>query len=322
MDAHELETIKKLTGIFMPFATSKLAQIRGANKRVVHYSSAENILKIVTSKTMWLRNTRCMVDYSEVELGYGMLQKFFQQPAKKEAFFKAVNACSQNLAEESIALFDQWWADIRFNTYICSISEHEDSEDLHGRLSMWRAFGQSPTRAAMVMRLPEDGAAEGLHVMLSPVAYFDEAEVEQQIFKVICNVADNRDYLTTLDRDRLKALIFFMIASAAVSIKHKGFHEEKEWRLIYLPRANRSNVITSSIEILGGVPQIVHKIPLVENPAENVTGVSIPTLVDRIIIGPTVYAVPIYQAFVQALSEAGMTDAASRVVASGIPIRS
>jgi hypothetical protein len=271
---------------------------------------------------MWLRNTRCMADYSEVELGYAMLHKFFQQAHNRDTFYKAVNACSPNLAEDSIALFDQWWADIRFNTYICSISEHEDSEDGHGRLSMWRAFSQSTSRAAMVMRLPADGSAEGLRVMLSPVAYFGEAEVEQQLWNVIGNINGNRDYLATLDRDRLKTLIFFMLASAAVSIKHIGFHEEKEWRIIYLPRANPSKIITSSIEVLDGVPQIVHKIPLMENPQEDMNGIGIPALVDRIIIGPTVYAAPMYWAFVEALTNAGMTDAGSRVVVSGIPIRS
>ena len=322
MDAKEIENIKKLTGIFMPYAADKLAQIRAAKKRFAHYSSAENIFKIISSKTMWLRNTRCMADYSEVELGYGMLHTFFQQPLNRDAFYKAVNACSPNLAEDSIALFDQWWADIRFNTYICSISEHEDSEDAHGRLSMWRAFYQSTSRAAMIMRLPEEGSAEGLRVMLSPVAYFGEAEVEQQLWNVIGKINANRDYLAALDRDRLKALIFFMLASGAVSIKHIGFHEEKEWRVIYLPRANPSKVITSSTEVVGGVPQIIHKIPLREDAHNDVTGIGIPALIDRIIIGPTVYAAPMYTAFVATLIEAGMTDAASRVVVSGIPIRS
>jgi hypothetical protein len=49
MDAQELETIKKLTGIFMPYAADKLAQIRAAKKRFAHYSSAENIFKIMRS---------------------------------------------------------------------------------------------------------------------------------------------------------------------------------------------------------------------------------------------------------------------------------
>ena len=37
--------------------------------------------------------------------------------------------------------FNNSWSDIRLNTYITCVSEHQDSEDKHGRLSMWRAFG-------------------------------------------------------------------------------------------------------------------------------------------------------------------------------------
>jgi hypothetical protein len=205
-----------------------------------------------------MRNTH-MADYSEIELGYGMLSKFFLQDLNRDGFFKALNACSANLAQEAIALFNHWWADIRFNTFICSISEHEDSEDGHGRLSMWRAFGQSPSRAAMVMRLPADDSVQGLHVLFSPVAYFGPADVEQQLWNVVRNINENCEYLTTLDRERLKTIVFYTLVSAAVSIKHIGFDEEKEWRVIYLPRANPSDLIKPCTKVLGGVPQIIHK---------------------------------------------------------------
>ena len=174
----------------------------------------------------------------------------------------------------------------------------------------------------MIMRVPPDATAEGLRVMLSPVAYFGESDVGHQLWGIVQNVNQNCEYLKSLDRERVKAAIFYTLVSAAVSIKHIGFHEEKEWRVIYLPRANPSNVVTSCTEVLAGVPQIVHKIPLAENPSKDVIGVGIPALVDRIIIGPTAYAAPMYAAFIQALADAGVPDAASRVVVSGIPIRS
>src|SRR5271169_5799125 len=116
LDSEELEKTNRLSSIFMPYATGRWNRVRSDNKRFVHYSSAENIYKIISSKTMWLRNTKGMADYSEVEIGYGMLHSFFT--GNREEFYAAVNQCSPNLGEESLALFDQWWADIRFNTYI------------------------------------------------------------------------------------------------------------------------------------------------------------------------------------------------------------
>lgn len=44
-------------------------------------------------------------------------------------------------------------------------------------------------------------------------------------------------------------------------------------------------------------------------------------LIDRVIIGPSNYPIPIGEAFVAALQEAGMKDAATRVFASNIPLR-
>ena len=321
MDSQQVEAQRRLVGVFMPDAVRKLADVRAAGKRFAHYSTAENIFKIISSQTVWMRNTRCMSDYSEIEHGYAMLHQFFSKSVLKDAFYRAVNAISPNLAEEAIALFDQWWQDIRFNTFVCSISEHEDSEDGHGRLSMWRAFGRSASRAAIILRLPADGAAEGLRVILSPVRYFGYADVEAELQRVVENINENLDHLLTVDREKIKYNIFMTLVMGSVCTKHIGFLEEKEWRLIYLPRANHSPLITSSIEVVDGVPQIIHKIPLHDNVENDVTGVKIPALLDKIIIGPTMYAAPMVMAFVQALTEAGVTDASSRVVVSGIPIR-
>ena len=40
------------------------------SKRFVHYTSADNALKIIRTKRLWMRNTTCMADYREVEHGY------------------------------------------------------------------------------------------------------------------------------------------------------------------------------------------------------------------------------------------------------------
>jgi hypothetical protein len=157
MDDIEFQTLRKLWGIFMPYATARRAKLG----RVVHYTSAENAMQIILTKTIWMRNTRCMADYREVEHGYEMLVEFFREPKRRDPFYKAFKEGRAGVEEEAVQLFNQWWNSIRFNTYIASISEHDDSEDTHGRLSMWRAFGGIPTRAAIVMKPPAQNAAEG-----------------------------------------------------------------------------------------------------------------------------------------------------------------
>jgi hypothetical protein len=113
-----------------------------------------------------------------------------------------------------------------------------------------------------------------------------------------------------------------MLIGTAVSIKHPGFSEEKEWRIIYLPLTNPSPLIQRSTEMIGGIPQIIYKMPLEDNPDKDVVGAGIPSLIERIIIGPSVYPVPMHMAFTDALAKAGIPNAATKVVASNIPIRS
>ena len=76
--------------------------------RFVHYTSAEAALKIIESKRVWMRNTTCMADYSEVLHGFEILQRFFADDIKKKKLYEAIDTVSPNIAEEAVTLFDQW----------------------------------------------------------------------------------------------------------------------------------------------------------------------------------------------------------------------
>jgi hypothetical protein len=67
------------------------------------------------------------------------------------------------------------------------------------------------------------------------------------------------------------------------------------------------------------VPQTIYKIPLKGAPPDDLTEIDIPHLIDRVIIGPTPYGWAMYEAFVNALTAAGVQN--PRVLVSGIPIR-
>src|SRR5664279_803153 len=113
---------------------------------------------------------------------------------KETSFFSALDACSEGVTQQAVNLFNQRWNDIRFNTYIASISEHDGTEDQHGRLSMWRAFGNTSARVALVFTILFTlGSAQSLNLLLSPVAYFTDAQVEAEIQSVINNIESNSD---------------------------------------------------------------------------------------------------------------------------------
>jgi hypothetical protein len=112
-----------------------------------------------------------------------------------------------------------------------------------------------------------------------------------------------------------------MLRNSVLCTKHPAFKEEREWRIYYAPTFQPSNKIKKSIETVRGLPQPVCKISLTDSPQDGLIGMEIPALIDRIIVGPTEYPWVMAEAFMTLLSEAGVSDAPSRVAVSGIPLR-
>ena len=316
----QIETYTKLQRIFFPYLTACRNRMITDGGRFVHYTSAENALKIINAKCIWMRNATCMTDYREVQHGFAALQRYFN--VHRHIFSLAMNACSPGVAEEAFSLFDQWWQNIQLQTYITSISEHDNREDLHGRLSMWWAFGGTTARVAIVIKLPlEVGTNEGPGAILSPVAYFVDHDVKRELDLVTNNVSAYQDFLTGIDRTLLLNTAFMLFVTAVVTLKHEGFHEEREWRVMYSPKRAPLPHLKSSIEVVAGVPQLIYKIPFKNNPAAGISGLEANEILDRVIIGPTQFPSAMYEAFVTALEGAGIKDAASRVFISQIPVR-
>jgi Protein of unknown function (DUF2971) len=317
----------KLQGIFMPYARRQRDKLFSCDKtaRFVHYTSAENALKIISTKRLWMRSIVCMSDYREVQHGHDMFVSYFSDQDRRAQFCSAINdASSDGAAQEALGLFDGWWPPaIRFHTYIASISEHDSSEDIHGRLSMWRGFGNYVTRVGIVFQPPKiSGGADALNLMFSPVAYLTEKEVHAGLAEVIQNVHTETAFLQTLPRATIVSWVFEMLRVAVTCLKHEGYKEEREWRAIYSPKMNPSPLMGTSTEVIGGVPQIVHPIPLDSSVDPVLADLDMARMFDRLIIGASPFPLPIADAFIDALKKVGVAAAENRVCVSGIPIRS
>lgn len=326
MNREEFERRIRLESIFMPHSRVRRDAFYAGREhaRFVHYTSAEAALNIISGKRIRMRNTTCMADYREVQHGFDMLNRFFLDTGSKTQFVTVLDECFPNVGTDAIALFNQWWNDIRFNTYVASVSEHDDSEDFHGRLSMWRAFGGNSGRVAIVLNVPWfTGAGEELRIQFSPVSYMNQDEVHAEVFRVIENVRQNVDFLRTAGREALIGYTFMMLVAGVTCVKHEGFHEEREWRAIYVPKMMPSPLMEQEREtaMVGGIPQTVFKLPLDASVSASIAPLDFANLFDRLIIGPSQYAGAMAESFMNALAASGVTDAAKRVCISGIPIR-
>jgi len=324
MTPEEYQLLIRLESIFVPNARARRDALynNGERARFVHYTSAEAALSIIKTKRIWMRNTTCMSDYREVSHGYDLLKTFFSDTTNKANFIGALDSCSSNVGQEALELFGQWWLDIQCNSYIASISEHSDTEDIHGRLSMWRAYGGNSARVAIVFSVPwYSGASAALNVMFSPVAYLNQDQVYNEINAVISNVQNNREFLSSVDRSMLLARVFNMLVAGVTCLKHEGFGEELEWRILYAPKRWPSPLIKHETEIIGGIPQVVYKLPLDAAVSDTLAELDISRLFDRLIIGPSQFPLAQRDAFIDALEKAGIPDAGKRVFNSSIPIR-
>lgn len=187
--ASESETNKLLESIFNPYALRQMEEFVRKQRdhtqaSFVHYTSAEAALRILEKKRIWMRNVTCMADYSEVQLGFKLLNEILFEGNHQglNALNEALAGWAEGAAAEAIQFFNKWWTDIRFNTYITSISEHDESEDQHGRLSMWRAFGGNDVRVALVFKFPFSLLyGKVFNLVVSPVAYLKKEQVKERI---------------------------------------------------------------------------------------------------------------------------------------------
>jgi hypothetical protein len=313
--------MKETRGVFL----QRPGEMRG---RFVHYTKAEAALNIIRKKRFWMRNTNCMSDFSEVQHGFNILNSFFSNKANKESFTEALDDCFPGVASEAISMFNNSVHDIMFNSYISCLSEHQPSENLNGRLSMWRAFGGTATQIAIVLNIPYTFSMLHLRIIFSSVAYFSESAAHEHLQEVIRNVRANREYLQSIGRDALARLVFTTLLFHVVCVKHEGFHEEREWRAIYAPTLGAyqpllgaSPLMESSTEVPAGVPQVVYKLPLDASVSDQIEDLHFTRIFDRLIIGPTPYPEPIRRAFVDELTKAGVINSDELVRVSGIPIR-
>jgi hypothetical protein len=326
------ELHRQLAAIFVPLAVEKSKGLypdgeKSPAVQFAHYTSADAGLKILRTKRLWMRSTLCMGDYLEVKYGHDMALNAFNNDNGKlrEEFIAALDNCSAGTARKAIEQFDNHWALIQRGTYVTCLSKHDQSENQHGRLSMWRAFAPTSARVAIVISLPYfSGVSEKIRVIFSPVGYLDQNGVTNELRRVIGNIQGNTEFIKAqVSEVELLTWIFTMLLAGVTSLKHEGFHEEKEWRGIYCPQVlgGPPEIMKPELQVIGGIPQKIYGLPLCKTVSPVLEGIDLVNIIDHVILGPSQYGYPMYEAFVDALSEIGVPEPEKRVAISGIPIR-
>lgn len=317
MDNDRLELLK----ILMPFYYSKLNKIDKNKTKFVHYTSAQAAMSIIQNNEFWMRNTRMMNDYSEIQHGHKCLVEVLKNTEEGAGFIQSVQQLFPGLYEKVTRTFDQWTIEFFENTFISCLSEHPVGEDKFGRLSMWRAYGKNSAVALILNTDAFKSESDILKAYTSPVKYGDVEEVKSEFKNLAKTINQNRNMIRNFGEDQIFNQLFHLFKNGILCLKHPGFKEEREWRVIYTPGLETSDHIESHIEVIGNIPQEVCKIPLKDYREPEMTGTTIPELIDKIIIGPSDNQMILIKAFKRLLSNAGCDQVDAKVKFSGIPLR-
>lgn len=313
------ESQMRLFTIFHPYATRKTVDAASKGQRFVYYTSAETAMHILRNGEIWMRKSHLMNDFREIEHGVDCLNHAYQ--AHKGRMISVFDSLFPGFVERLEAKFNAWLPQFRADTYITCLSEHDPAEDQYGRLSMWRAYGGGAGVAIVVHGGPLIRPSDALLAYASPVAYSHGSEVEAAFGEILSHVEANKDFVAGLGEQQVEGSMFAVLRYATLCTKHPGFHEEREWRVIYSPTFQRSERIKSSIETIGGTPQSICHLPLRDVPEEGLFGLNPADFIERVIIGPCKFPAGVYDALLFLLSDLGIPNAHEKIVVSDVPLR-
>ena len=309
--------INALAGIFLPGNIEKFAVVESNNKKFACYTTADTAMKIIENEEIWLRNATVMNDFSEIAYGLALMTRALSGPSG-DIISTAANKVFHGVMNKVIPLLSELERHWRVETYLSCLSLHESSEDQNGRLSMWRAYGDV---ALIINNTPMTAVTDRLGVYSTPVYYLDQIGAEERLRQVAQAITTNLNFLRNLGEQNFINNTVFMVFLAAIGTKHPGFSEEKEWRIFFRPAEHPNTILTKRVVVIDHVPQEIWALPLRHDPDNGLHRADIPSLLDKIIVGPTPYPHVSARAFVEILERAGVEQATSKVVVSEIPLR-
>jgi hypothetical protein len=315
-----VEDVEKLLPLLFPYATAKIAEVKEKGIDFVHYTTAESAVKIIQNKSVWMRNSRLMNDYREIEHGVDCIEMALEK-GEGAVFLRALDAAHPGISEKVIRAFLGWKSELERNTYVACFSEHFDSENSTGRLSMWRAYGGRAGVALVFDRQAMLSESNALNAYSSPVMYEGYEGISKEFGEVARLLDENMTLLKRFPAEVIEGMVFWMLRVGCLFAKHDGFKEEREWRVVANPGIERSDRLSSSIQTIGGIPQRVLSIPLSDVPEEGLTGLELSKLLKRVIIGPCLNPQVVEEAIRDTLLSVGELSGSLEIVQSHIPLR-
>jgi hypothetical protein len=311
--------------LFLPLYDDLIDEEKFNNQKplLAHYTTIQTLEKILTSNELWFSNPLFMNDMEEVRFGINQGNELFNL-SKEVADACGTEARKQLLKQHFAYCYNKFANEHVLNTYVFCLSRH-DKDDDDGLLSMWRGYGGNGNGVAIVFDTSQMNVVAGSPLLLAKVTY-DTSEARKAwlegLLSAFCKILaasaipDNKLFIpanTLFERIKLFALF----------TKHRGFKEEDEWRVVYMPDRDAEKRLESmfhySISPRGVEPKLRFRVEPIQGFTTD--DLSLTKIIDRVILGPSISS-PIAAATVWRMLELlKQPDLKPKLRGSKIPFR-
>ena len=291
---------------------------------LAHYTSLDILEKILCTDEIWFSNPLFMNDLEE--LRFGILRGL--------SSIRTVNAIREALRTESrFHIFDASIENIRvyferehlLDTYVFCLSEHR-RDDADGLPSMWRGYSRSGSGAALVFDTAKLTEVPASPLILGKVHYGSVEERLEWFAKLATGVAELLQTHHIPDEKLYLAAgaVFDCVKLYSLFSKHRGFEEEREWRVVYMSERDDASKLKPMLHYMNGPRGIEPKLRFRFAPQEGVTApdFSLDSILSLILLGPCISSPVAVKAVARMLHLLNKSQLVERLSASGIPFRS
>jgi len=316
--------LRKMLEIFFCYDRKRTKALTDTKGLVAHYTTADTAMKIIRARSLWLRNAAVMNDFSEIEYGKSVMQPVLQSDLG-DRYRAALNSIREGLADDVMRRHTEHRNHAREAVFTASLSEH-DPDDRLGRLSMWRAYGGPVAGVALLFHgwAADLEIEPSLEVGVSPVLYGEPNDFVREFADTIAHIEANIGLLKDFDPQIISNAATNVLQLSMFSIKHPGFAEEREWRIVHRPYEFSSALVRPFNVAIGGIPQTVYELPF-HNPAKgiefNIPQLDLNAILAAVMLGPCAYPETVFRALRDEMAAAGIEEPEKRIVVSNIPLR-
>jgi Protein of unknown function (DUF2971) len=274
--------------------------------RLFHYTPQVGLIGIVDSNVLWATNAFYLNDSSELAYGLSVARERITALARRGDLITEFLRRGESLLD---------WAALLPNRqfYACCFCEDSDL------LSQWRAYSDRGGGYAVGFDI-EDLTEAGIkqHLSLFPVEYGagPHSELLTHDLNALCDALErccrqspgNEEQLLSAASDDLKLTLIYRL----LSLKHPGFKEEKEWRIL----ANFHPTDPSRLRFRPGQTAVV---PYIELGVSDLGGSNGKLRIREVVHGPSAHSQLASQSVASLFEKHGFDAPAIR--GSTIPLR-